>query len=364
MKKILCLILAVITVTLFAGCSLFSNDNVVKFGEIYTHTDPDGIEYDERIVLKKDGFEAALEDGVNSMAYPDTLIYDADGNITGMYDYDSETGYATGMTDFSTGEHVDYAEGEEVFLGLPDESLMIDIPGTATLGFVVYGKGEETVGVYTYLFLDDKSAADVAISAMSEYCGVELSAESDTVLKNVMDKDGVTASFDEAEAMYGETFDTKDAETYAGLLKDMYGVTEYTGESAYEPYAGHTDPTDIDFDERAVLVGPGEYAVYEDDVDKIASLTDYVYAKDGEVVAHYEYFEFVSKEACDAMMARTDGFFTDPTRVSDTVIQDKFVGQDLEDILESYLGYNLIKDKSLDEYATNLAESYFSTRCE
>lgn len=364
MKKITCLILAVITVISFAGCSLFSSDSVVKFGEIYTHNDPDGLSYDERIVLKKDNFDTMLEESVNTAAYPDCMITDADGNITGMYDYNSETGYAVGWMDVATGEYTAYPEGEEVFLGLPDESLLIDIPGAVTIGFVVYGNKGEAICVYTYLFLEDEAAKEPASSAMESIYGVTLEAESDKVLKNVMDKDAVSASFAEIETLYGETYDTKDAATYAEILKGLYPVAEYTGENAFEPYAGHSDPTDIEYDERAILVGPGDYAVYEEDADKIVSLTDYVYAKDGEVVAHYQYFEFVSKEACDEMMSRTDGFFTNPARASDTVLQSVYTGQDLQDLMDAYLGYNIIKDKSLDEYVRNIEESYFSTRCE
>ena len=42
-----------------------------------------------RKVLKGDSMSSLLEDYVNSDAYPDTMMYDDDGNVIGMYEQSS-----------------------------------------------------------------------------------------------------------------------------------------------------------------------------------------------------------------------------------------------------------------------------------
>lgn len=150
MKKLISALLIFALMLSFAGCSLFSDNSIVKFEDIYTHKDPDKLTYDERIVLMGDGFEELLEDYANSMAYPDTLMYDEEGNVIGLYDYDAQTGLANGWTSTEDGTYTAFAEGEEVDLGMPDESLMVSVPGEVSLGFVVYGNKSETVCACMY----------------------------------------------------------------------------------------------------------------------------------------------------------------------------------------------------------------------
>lgn len=55
MKKFASILMAAAMLLCIAGCSLFSKADMVKLGD-YEHTDPDGISYDTRTVLKNDGF--------------------------------------------------------------------------------------------------------------------------------------------------------------------------------------------------------------------------------------------------------------------------------------------------------------------
>ena len=51
-------------------------------------------------------------------------------------------------------------------------------------------------------------------------------------------------------------------------------------------------------------------------------------------------------------------------RVADTVILVATTGQDMQDELSAYMGYNVIKDKSVDEYVRMLQETFFTSVCE
>lgn len=79
----------------------------------------------------------------------------------------------------------------------------------------------------------------------------------------------------------GYTVDSKNAEAYAEILKQMYGLSTYGGENPYKPYADHQDPEDLQFDKKVVMTGSGEQAVQEGYEKDITSLTDYIYGYEG-----------------------------------------------------------------------------------
>ena len=137
-------------------------------------------------------------------------------------------------------------------------------------------------------------------------------------------------------------------------------VREDGGVNPYKPYDGHEDPADLDFDERVVLPGSGQAAVETQYVDDVSSLTDFVYGKDGEVVAHYSYYECPSKEAADRLM----DYLIGAERVDDTVVMVASTGAEMEQTLTMLTGYNVIKDKSVDEYVRMIEETYYSSVCE
>lgn len=355
-KRMIAVTIALTAAFACTGCSLFSDESLVKFSDEYEHKDPENLKYDTRVVLKGDNFQSRLMDELNQMAYPDTMMYDDDGNVIGMYDYDPETGMAKGWSDLSNGNYTAYEEGEEVDLGKPDPSMLVDIPGTVTAGFVVYGKDDAAIAAYLYLFLTDASAKDAVEKGMESMYGITMTEESDTVLTCAQDQDYIEDQFRQEEE-YGMTVDSKDAAAYAEILKQMYGVREYGGENPYKPYEGHKDPEDLEFDERVVLTGSGEAAVEEKYEDDISSMTDYVYGLNGEVVAQYTYFECPSKEAADDL----ENYYTEATRVSDTVLMRSISGQDMKDTVTAYIGYNVLKDSSLDDYVRMLQETFFTS---
>lgn len=361
MKRILSVLLAAALALSLAGCGLFSDSSVVKLGDSYTHKDPKGVKYDTRLVLKRDGFGKDLEQAVNVSAYPDSMIYDNDGNVIGIYDYDDETGLAVGWTNMSSGSYTAFAPGEEVDLGKPDESMMIAIPGDVTLYFVVYGNKDSTESAYMYLMLSDSAAKDTVKSSVEACYGVVLTEESETVLTAVQDANYISSQFADMES-YGMSFDVKSADAYAEILSQTYGVRADSGSNPYKPYAGHSDPEDLDFDQRVVLTGSGAAAVDEKYDGYITSMTDYIYGKDGKVVAQYTYYECATKENSDELM--DSGSFFNPVRISDTVIQASVTGQDMADIIAAYEGYNVVKDDSVDEYVRMIEETYFSVVCE
>ena len=362
MKKAIIAVLAAALILSLAGCGLFSDNSIVKLGDSYTHKDPSGVTYDQRVVLKGDDFGQSLADSVNSAAYPDTMMYGDDGSITGIYDYDPETGFAYGWTDLLTGEYTAFAEGDEVDLGKPDASMLVTIPGDVTVYFVVYGNKGEALSAYMYLFLSDASAKSVVEECMQSAFGMALTEESDTVLTFVQDAGYISDQFRAMEE-YGMTFDSKDANAYAEILMQYYGVRSYGGVNPYKPYSGHTDPADLDFDERVVLTGSGDTHVDEEYAADITAVTDFVYGKDGVVIAQYTYYECPSKEAADELLAAGTYFFN-PERFSDTIILDSVTGSDMVDLVTAYKGYNVLKDDSLDAYVKMLEGTYFSVVCE
>ena len=192
MKKFASILMAAAMLLCIAGCSLFGKADMVKLGD-YEHTDPDGISYDTRTVLKNDGFGADLSGYASSAAYPDNMKYDEEGNPVGMYDYDPATGLAKGWTNITDGSYTAFDAGKEVNLGKPDESKMVTIAGDVTMYVVVYGKDGAPVESDAYLMLSDASAKDTVISAMKSVFGLDYTAESDTVLKCVADKDAIAA---------------------------------------------------------------------------------------------------------------------------------------------------------------------------
>ena len=162
---------------------------------------------------------------------------------------------------------------------------------------------------------------------------------------------------------YGETYNAKDADAYAGILTLYYGVRSYGGANPYKPYSEHTDPADLEFDKRVVLTGSGDPHVDAAYAANITAVTDFVYGKDGKVVAHYTYYECPSKEAADALLAANSYFFN-PELVSDTVILDSLTGSDMTDLVTAFKGFNVLKDDSLDGYVKMLEGTYFSVVCE
>lgn len=355
MKKVLSAVLAMALLLSMAGCSLFSDDSAVKLGEDYTHKDPENLSYDQRVVLRAEDFQDYLESVVNAGAYPDTMVYDDDGNMIGMYDYNEETGLASGWTSLEDGTYTEFPAGEEVDLGKPDASQMIEIPGTVTLYFVVYGNKGSAEAAYVYAMLSDAAAKDAVIDSMKTGFDLTLSAESDTVLTAVQDQNAIDKTFDEMES-YGMTSDARDADAYADILKQTYGVKTYGGVNAYQPYADHKDPEDLKYDQKVVLTGSGAAAVEDQYADDISSMTTFVYGNQGEVVADYTYYECTSKEAADEMM----GVVGNAIRVSDTVVGQVTTGDDMTNTVNAYIGYNVLKDNSVDEYVRMIEETYFS----
>lgn len=359
MKKLICVALVLTMLLSFAGCNLFSKDNIVKLNDSFTHEDPEGLTYDKRMVLKKDGFDADIETNVNMMAYPDTMMYDEYGNPIGVYDYKAETGLAVGWYNMIDGSYTAFPEGEELDLGKPDESLMIDIPGAVNLGIVVYGNEEKAVASYMYFFLSDPAAKELVKTNLTALYGFELTEVNETVLQAVEDADAIAAKFLEA-ADYGQTFEKNNAEAYADILQQTYGV-RVDGGAAFKPYEGHEDPADLDFDKRVVLTCSGEVALMPEHTKYITSMTSYVYGKEDAVIAEYTYFEAATKEDADKLEEVLGTYYSVVERDSDTAVRVILAGQDLEELINAYIGYNVLKDNSLNEWVRNHEGTYFST---
>lgn len=358
-KKVIALVMAAGLALSMAACgdsSLFSDASLVKFDELYSYNDPEGLEYDQRVVVKGEGFTEILEEFINAECYPDTMVYDDAGNMIGMYDYDESTGLAVGWTSFesSTDAYTAFPAGEEVDLGLPDTANMIDIPGDVTVFGVIYDKDGVAFQTYMYFFLTDAASKDTVKAGLEECYGLTATEESDTILVAEMDADYM--------ANYMGELPEKDAEIYATVLMQLFDVREYGGVNPYEPYAEHTDPTDFEYDERVVLCGSADMAVLEEYISDVQSMTEYVYGYQGEVVADYTYIECTSKESADKLVK--EEMFQDPIRVSDTVLLTVIAGQDMTDLVTTYKGYNVLKDGALDTYVTMLEETYFTVVCE
>ncbi len=364
MKRAVSLILVFAMLFSLAGCSLFSDKSLVYIDKTHTVNDPQGLSYETRIVLNNTKFAESIESYVNAAAYPDNMMYDEEGNMVGMYNYDETTGLASGWTNLQDGTYTAFPEGEEVDLGKPDASKMIDIPGDVILGCVVYGSKAKATDAYFYLFLSDAGAKDVVKTNMASLYGMEFKEDSDTVLSFHQDEATIDAEF---QAMIDEGLSvmSKDAAAYADSLKSMYMVKEYTGESAYKPYANITDPTDIEFDQRVILAGTGEYAILEQYIDDLSVMTDVVYGKDGKTVGHYTYYEAPNKASGDNLESYlTENHYSNVTRVADTAVMTYITGKELEDTITAYKGYNVMKDDSVDEYVRFIEESFFSVVCE
>ena len=354
MKKLVSLVLAVAVMLSLAGCGLFSKADTVKLGD-YTHNDPSGLSYDTRLVLKNEAFGEDLASRASEAAYPDTMMLDDNGMPIGVYDYDETTGLAKGWMSMADGSYTAFEEGKEVDLGMPDESKMVSYKGDVSMYFVVYGNKDKAVEADMYLFLGDKEDKQPVMDAMKEFYGVELTAESDTVLKTVIDADAIAAEF-KAQADQGFPASSEDAESYASILNLNYGVKAEAGPNPYKPYAEHKDPSDLEFDQTVVMTGSGKAALEAKDADKIVSQTDYLYGKDGKMVAQYTYYEFASKDAADELSSQ----FMNAQRVSDTVILVVTSGQDLQASIQSLTGFGMIKDDSVEEYAHFIEENFSS----
>lgn len=361
MKKLISIVLVVVMVMSLASCSLFSDNSIVKLGDYYTHKDPDSLEYDERIALLGKSFGSSLEQYANAAAYPDNMVYDEEGNMIGMYDYDEETGLAMGWTNLADGTYNAYPAGEEVNLGKPDASKMIDVPEGVAIGGVVYGNGGKSAAAYLYIFLPEASAKDVVLNAVADVYGLEFTEKTETVYVHEYSAEDIDKQFEDIAAQ-GQTVLGRTAADYAQLLMSDYGMTEYKGENAYKPYEDYEDPADIEFDEKVVLVCGAEYAVYEEYVEDVSAVTDVLYGKDGKMVAHYSYYVCNSKDAADHLM----GYVSDmsgATRISDTVVGCSLSGKTLEDTIATYKGYNVLNDDSVDDYTRMIEETFFAVVC-
>ncbi len=235
MKKLLVLALTALMALSLIGCGLFADDSKVILTDDFTHTDPADLTYDQRIVLKGEGYAEMIEEYVNAAAYPNLYIMDETGmSVIGMYIYDETTGLATGWMSFADGSMTTYPAGEEIDLGKPDASLMIDIPGTVELAAIVYGNGEETLCTYFYLMLSDPAAKDTVISGAATILGFEFTEAAEGVLQYVKGEEEIAADF-ALEESYGTVFASKNAAAYADHLKLYYGLKV---ENAANPYNG------------------------------------------------------------------------------------------------------------------------------
>lgn len=359
MKKLIAVILTLVMAVSIAGCSLFNDDSVVKFEEIYTHKDPDGLKYDERKVMIKKDFNESMAELFNMIAYPDTAKYDVDGNMIGMYDYDPETGLTSGYMDFTTGEFV----AEVVDLGKPDESLMVNFAGTVTLGCVIYGKEDKAISSYLYAFMTDKADTDVVKSSMEIYYGWTMEKESDTVLVCKQDEVSINEKFNAWEVDYGQTQSDRSVSGYAANLQIELGLKNY-GVNPYKAYAEIKDPENLEFDEKVILTSNGAYSFADASLENdMLVRTDVVYGLKGKVVAHCTYYEYKTKAAADKLDAvKNNNFNGEASRVSDTALLDTVSGSTLQEIISAYIGYNVLKDDSVEAYAENIEGTYFAMR--
>lgn len=357
MKKFLAVVLIIMMMLTMTGCSsLFSDTSIVKFEDMYTHKDPQGVSYTERLALINKNFGPTLEEMVDTMAYPDTMKYDEDGNVVGLYIYDPESGMASGWMDLTTGEVVE----EEVELGKPDETLMLNLAGTVTLGSVIYGKDDQTVYAYLYAFLSDAADQQHVKESMENVYGLTMEAEGDKVLVSKRDAAAVDEVFQMMESMYGEAQTDRSASAYANNLKLEMGLRTY-GVNPFKPTSEAKDPEGLQYDTKQVLTSNGTYSFMDESLEKDMKVrTDVIYGYQGKAVAHYIYYEYNTKAAVDKLLENVEGnFYAEPERLSDTVVLDKQEGQALTDIIAQYIGYNVMEDDSFDSYVANVEDSYF-----
>lgn len=359
MKKFVSLLLVLCMALSLCACSLFSDESVVQFEELYTHKDPDGLKYDERKVMINDSFGATLEESINAAAYPSNVKMDDEGNMIGIYDYDPTTGMASGYTDFTTGKFV----AEEVELGLPDESLMVHFAGNVTLGSVIYGKDGTAVDHCLYAFLENAADKDLVSEWMFTFFNISMEAESDTVLVCKEDENDIRARFDLWQELYGQIQSDRSANGYADNLKLDLGLRNY-GVNPYAPTSAMLEEVEIEYDTMQILTSAGGYSFVDTSLEAdMVGRTDVIYGLGGKVVGHYVYYEYKDKAGADKLMENeSTSCFAGFERLSDTVILDKIVGEDLESILNAYIGYNVLSDDSFDAYVTNAEESFFLMR--
>ena len=62
------------------------------------------------------------------------------------------------------------------------------------------------------------------------------------------------------------------------------------------------------------------------------------------------------KDAADEL----ESDMTNMTRVSDTVLEQVLTGDELTNTVNAYIGYNVLKDNSVDEYVRMIEEAYYS----
>lgn len=119
-------------------------------------------------------------------------------------------------------------------------------------------------------------------------------------------------------------------------------------------------------DEKVILTSNGSYSFTDEALEKNMSVrTDVIYGYQGKAVAHYIYYEYSNKTDADKLMTAQDGnFFGDAVRITDIVVRDQLVGQNMQDIIAAYIGYGVLKDDSIESYVTNVEESYFMMRYE
>lgn len=364
MKKLISLVLVLTMLCSFASCSLFSDKKVVTFDKTHSVSDPEGLEYAQRVVLSNTKFGDLIVEQANAAAYPDTMVYDDDGNMIGMYDYDETTGIAKGWTSLTDGKYTEFKKGEEKDLGKPDESKMISIDSEVVMGCAVYGSETTATDAYIYIFLSDASVKDTVKELTKTYYGLEFEDESDTVLKCHQDSEFIAGEFETAIEQ-GFTVMEKDAEAYGEILNSYYMVKKYLGENAYKAYADIKDPEDVDFDNRVVLAGAGEYAVAEDYAEHVSVMTDVLYGKEGKMTAHVTYYESPSKESADVIEEYLVGLdYAEVSRVSDTVVCTVLKGQAMQDEITAYIGYNVLKDDSVEDYTRMIEETFFAYVCE
>lgn len=366
MKKVISIALAALMlVSVLAGCSLFSDETLVKFDDTHSHSDPADLTYTDRVVLRNTKFNEYLEEVVNTAAYPNTYMFDDNGNVLGMYDYDAETGLAYGWTAFDeNGTYTAFEEGNELDLGKPDESKMIDLPEGVVAGGVVYENEKKAVSAYVYIFTPDAETTEKVLGIISEYFA-DFEKKDDTTLLLTKDAETINLEFDDAEAAYGEEITERDAAAYSEILMSDYGMNIYKGENAYKPFADYEEPTEFEYDQKSVLVGDGYYAVPDDSYsEKLSTLTDVIYGKDGKPVGHYSYYTCTDKDGADYLQKYLETGNTTVTRISDTVVCESRVGDYLQSIIKSYQGYNILEGDSFDEYVDMVAESNISVVCE
>lgn len=229
-KKMVATVLISVMALGSLGCSLFAGDSIVKFTDEYQHEDSSDMKGKERVALKCEGFDKMLEEMVNAEAYPDTSMTDEEGNIIGLYDYDAETGLAMGWTNTEDGTYTAFDPGEEVDLGVPDESMMLDIPGTVTIGMVIYGEEQENSEpsiVYVYAFLTDPEAAELVIENMEYVYDLSLSAKDDNTLLGYMDSAYIADRFEQWNVTDGKT-----VQMYAFMMQQLFGASEVEEETA------------------------------------------------------------------------------------------------------------------------------------